>query len=627
MRLRVLDDDRPGYAQLAFDGPLDQPTLTVSVRSLREGAYLGPDGKWQRSAHFFTATRISGDARSTFYRVGPQIVNFLPDLEIVEFAAADGSFRFETTWENATPQLAGDRRGHSIYHEPAQRPQTPQFRQRAEAPVAPPQPPPPPPEPPVPPPEPPPAPVQMPRAALLDAPPPPPEDNGGKTEAAAPPRVKPRRRGLVFAIAAVGLAALGLGLYLIVPCGLPGKTSCPLHGEEEAAEKARQCVASRNEDGLECEVAKDCVTPYVADFPGGPARPDLEDRGKAADEICQQREERARGVFQCVEDLKAQHRSSCDLQAACFQGFLALYHKGPRWSEVDRASRQADCESAPPVGEDQALRAARECARDDARKCDLPGCYAAYLNTFGLTGLHRDDAQREAVELDRKCINQVEREGDDDAAFAAARECSKSAARCAKPRCFESYFSQFGADGRHREDAKAEAARLDSECLGTERQAEEQNLWDRAKSCGSTAQPCDVKSCYQPYLGRYGDRGKYSADARRDIDRAEAACTQSAKPAIADGHYSARTQAACGGKADSITVLVAGHKISWEHPFQNGRYKWEGTIDSAGNVLATTVNSPGATASGVFTEAGTKEIQMKYPQCTVTFIGTGWISR
>jgi hypothetical protein len=636
MRLRVLDDDRPGYAQLAFDSPLSQPTLAVSVRSLREGAYLGPDGKWQRSAHFFPASRISGDARSTLYRVGPQIVNFLPDLESVEFAAADGSFRLETTWENATPQLAGDKKGRSIYQEQAQRPQTPQLRKRADAPVAPPEPPVPPPpprpEPPVPPPEPPPSPVRMPQAALLGVPPPH-EDNGGKAEeAVAVPRQDDggrggqrgffaRRRGLLFAIAAIGLAVLGFGLYLIVPCGLPGKTSCPLQGEQEAAEKARQCVASRSAEGRECEVATECFDPYVADFPNGPARPDLEDKAKAAGEICQQMEERGRGVFQCVEDLKAQHRSPCDFQAACFQGFLALYHKGSRWSEVDRASQQAkaDCDNAPPVGEDEALLTARQCARDDARKCDLPGCYAAYLNTFGLNGIHRDAAQREAVELDKKCIDLIERAGDDDAAFAAARECRRGAEHCARPRCYESYLSQFGADGKHREDAKAEAAQLDEECLASVRQTEEQNLWDGAKSCASTAQPCDVKSCYRAYLGRYGDRGKYSAVARRDIERAEEACRQPEKPAVVDGLYSARSQAACGARQGSITVLVAGHKISWEHEFQNVRYKWEGTIDSSGNVSATVANVPGHAASGVFTGAGMKEIQMKYPQCTMTF--------
>ncbi len=62
MRLRVLDDDRPGYAQLAFDGPLSQPKLALSVRSQREGAFLGADGNWQKTAHFFTASRIGGDA-------------------------------------------------------------------------------------------------------------------------------------------------------------------------------------------------------------------------------------------------------------------------------------------------------------------------------------------------------------------------------------------------------------------------------------------------------------------------------------------------------------------------------------------------------------------------------------
>jgi formylglycine-generating enzyme required for sulfatase activity len=115
MRLAVLDDERPGYAQLKFDSPLSQATLALSVRSPREGGFLGPDGRWQKSEHFFTATRIGGDAHSALFRVGPDIVNHLLDLDLVEFGAADGSFHVETIWENAIPQMPDKGAAHSFY--------------------------------------------------------------------------------------------------------------------------------------------------------------------------------------------------------------------------------------------------------------------------------------------------------------------------------------------------------------------------------------------------------------------------------------------------------------------------------------------------------------------------------
>jgi hypothetical protein len=556
MRLRVLDDDRPGYAQLAFDSPLSELALEVSVRSLREGAFLGPDGKWQRSAHFFTASRISGDDRSARYRVGPEIVNFLLDLDLVEFAAADGSFRLETTWENATPQLTGKAKGISIYQEGTQPPQP---RPRAPASVPTPQPSEPLPSQPEPSPErpefaaPPPEPLpperpvmpRMPAAPPLTVPPPPPlepewaEEVAGEEEyGEAPPPDDgagggdgffARHKVLVRALAGlVGVVVLGLGLYLFRPCGMLGKTDCVLPAEREAAEKAQLCVSIRKDDGRDCEVAKDCVAPYLAGFPDGPARANLEEKAKAADDNCQQMEEMARGALQCIDDLKAQHRA-CVVQAACVQSFQALYHSGPQWNDVDQAARQAkiECDStAPPPGEDDALRKARQCAADPAHKCESPACYDNYSNVFGLNGIHKDEAQREAIELDRVCTN-ILADKPDDTAFAAAQECAKGPQRCATPRCFESYLSQFGKDGKHHGEAQAEAAKIDAECRIA---SEEANLWNDAKSCATTAAACAVKTCYKPYTDRFGATGKHSADAQREIARAEEACSQPPKP-------------------------------------------------------------------------------------------------
>ncbi|HJZ22179.1 MAG TPA: hypothetical protein VJ226_14545, partial [Bradyrhizobium sp.] len=115
MSLRVLDDDRPGFALLLFSARLDQPTLSLSIRSFRENAFLGPDGKWQRDPHYFTAARVRDTARGTEYRVGPEIVNYLLEHDHILVAGADGKINEETRWENAIPQVPGSGAGRSIY--------------------------------------------------------------------------------------------------------------------------------------------------------------------------------------------------------------------------------------------------------------------------------------------------------------------------------------------------------------------------------------------------------------------------------------------------------------------------------------------------------------------------------
>jgi WD40 repeat protein len=104
LRLRILDDDNPGYAHLAFEGGHDilrQQTLSLSVRSSAMKSFLGAAGLWQNAPAYFTATRIEGDERGALFRIGPEIVNHLLQLDRVEFATADGSLRVETVWENA----------------------------------------------------------------------------------------------------------------------------------------------------------------------------------------------------------------------------------------------------------------------------------------------------------------------------------------------------------------------------------------------------------------------------------------------------------------------------------------------------------------------------------------------
>jgi hypothetical protein len=118
MSLRILDDDRPGFARLLFSARLDQPTLSLSIRSLRENAFLGPDGKWQRAAQYFTAERVGDSAHGTEYRVGPEIVNYLLEHDQILVDSKDGTLAEATRWENAVPQIPGSGAGHSIYRPP-----------------------------------------------------------------------------------------------------------------------------------------------------------------------------------------------------------------------------------------------------------------------------------------------------------------------------------------------------------------------------------------------------------------------------------------------------------------------------------------------------------------------------
>jgi hypothetical protein len=349
LRLRVLDDDRPGYAQLAFDSPLSQPALAVSVRSQYEGAFLGPEGTWQKSAHFFTAARIGGDAGSALYRVGPEIVNHLLDLDQVEFATRDGSFCVETTWENAIPQMDGRQKGHFVYREasPGSAPigisPSRSISGRDVEPLA-----------------------SPPSLSTPPLPPPPPigetidAANREKTspeEAYEPPneldQVPPRNGSLVellahhrvywlAALGAVGLVVLGFGVYQFLPCGWFGASHCVLQGDAKA--------------------------------------------------------------------------------------------------------------------EEGALQIARQCAADNVRKCSLPGCYAAYLHTFGLSGVYKDAAQSEAVRLDQSCL-------DEEAILESARDCAADAAqKCVRPGCYADYLSKYGLSGVHKNEARSESNTLDVNC-------------------------------------------------------------------------------------------------------------------------------------------------------------------
>jgi hypothetical protein len=87
-----------------------------------------------------------------------------------------------------------------------------------------------------------------------------------------------------------------------------------------------------------------------------------------------------------------------------------------------------------------------------------------------------------------------------------------------------------------------------------------------------------------------------------------------AAPDAADGHYLARSQAACGAKPTSVIVDVRSAEIAWRYEFDGIVYQWRGEIDADGAVRASVGGSDVFRASGRFTDAG-REATMIYPDC------------
>jgi hypothetical protein len=286
MSLRVLDDDRPGFALLSFGAKLEQPSLSLSIRSLRENAFLGPEGKWQRAAHFFVAERAGETSRGTEYRVGPEIVNHLLEHDQIIVATEDGSLREQTLWENAIPQMPGSGGGHSIYRPPVKVVGTesaPAKTQSRPAPEPPPKPEPPapvaaPPEPAPPPPQvvakPEPAPPQRPQITP-PAPSPTPPTNWLKYLALA---AIPVVLIALFAVPQVRCGLFGMSCPAPVPTPTPTpiRTATPTptassptpNPSEEALTRALSCASAVEASRKPCDVAG-CFRTYLNITPPG----------------------------------------------------------------------------------------------------------------------------------------------------------------------------------------------------------------------------------------------------------------------------------------------------------------------------------------------------------------------
>jgi hypothetical protein len=386
MSLRVLDDDRPGFALLLFSARLDQPTLSLSIRSFRENAFLGPDGKWQRDPHYFTAARVRDTARGTEYRVGPEIVNYLLEHDYILVAGADGKINEETRWENAIPQVPGSGAGRSIYRPSAivtSAETKPVLEAEADTPakVAPP------PEP---------AAASPPRIEAPPAPTPIPEIKPGPDP--VPPSKSTWLRFLPLAAIPVVLIAL-----LAVPqlrCSLFGM-SCPV--PKDLLTPAMACAAER-EVSNPCDV-KACFDSYLAataprdvalkastviDSADQACRKDAQDRAIKAAEA-----DALQSARQCVGG------AGVCRAASCYGGYMARY--GSTGVFHDAARRELEALKArcqPPPAPQPPARPVDDRLTIPRNLDDLNGCWQSVRGDIPFVS---DDAERRPLGKVRVC--------------------------------------------------------------------------------------------------------------------------------------------------------------------------------------------------------------------------------
>jgi hypothetical protein len=343
MGLHVFDDDRPGYALLAFGDALSQPTLSVSIRSLRENAFLGPNGKWQKEPFFFPAVRVGAEGGCTQFRVGPEIVNFLLEHDRIEVASDDGSLKEEALWENAVPELPGQRSLNTVY--------------RTAAPVPPSEPA---------------GPQQAVKPAITDR-------HGGAETATPPspppaPPDSPSRKlwwiaGLVglLAIAAGGIGLSPLGCKLFgVSCPNPGPNREGSHvvvpppsSEPDLLARALACASDRHA-AAPCEIAA-CFSRYRSETPDDRLAPEARKALLEGEAACQ-------SVRQAAEERRRSEE---------------------RAAEARRS-------------EERALQSAQQCAAQ-AAPCVVKDCYAGYLTEYGGSGALREQARSAVARAAEQC--------------------------------------------------------------------------------------------------------------------------------------------------------------------------------------------------------------------------------
>ncbi|HEX4411070.1 MAG TPA: hypothetical protein VH206_20055 [Xanthobacteraceae bacterium] len=559
MRLRVLDAERLGYAILEFDAALSEPSLTISIHSAAQQAYLGPDGQWQRTPHFFTARRIGGDdANTSHFQVGPDIVNSMMQDDQIEVATADKKIFAETIWENAAPEIA-PRPAHKIYRAPVETESRQNLdvanwvadvesvRSRAPQPpgpakpdiAAPPKPEPPAPQPP------------KPDAAVSPKPEPPapqspkpqpPAVQPPKPNAAVPPRpprdeaitpsnrpipsalpIRPvaprqaapsaaavatsRRRPWVWAAAALGsLVILGAAVWLVpdLRCRFLGECPAPQNAEDTDFASAKIC-AEQQKTSAPCDVEA-CFARYFADFPSARSRPEVRQIVDAATSECRHRNDQAAATAKerdaaqtaraCANQRQTGNRA-CEIQASCIAPYLAAFQNGTSRGELEERGRAA------------------------AATCE-------------------------------------------DRVFNDASSCSSITNACRLEEiCFKPYLSAYP-NGRYRDRVRSAIAQGRERC---------------AAAAPPAAPPAPVE---RPRDAEYKLDFKASAECNQPADFGE-------------------------------RLRVTSGRVFWQHDFRGVTYTWTGTIDANGNIQAIAPLS-GTRATGHFSLPD-EFIDLYYPQC------------
>jgi hypothetical protein len=93
---------QPGYALLVFNRGLDVGSLRLAILNRMSRKYLGPSvGKanWSPArSHFFEAALVSRTEGETVFKIGPEVVSFIPDEATIEFTNEDNSICEQVVW-------------------------------------------------------------------------------------------------------------------------------------------------------------------------------------------------------------------------------------------------------------------------------------------------------------------------------------------------------------------------------------------------------------------------------------------------------------------------------------------------------------------------------------------------
>jgi hypothetical protein len=188
-------------------------------------------------------------------------------------------------------------------------------------------------------------------------------------------------------------------------------------------------------------------------------------------------------------------------------------------------------------------------------------------------------------------------------------------APCEVRACFKDYLRNTPPASLS-SDAQTMLNSADAAC-GRSAGDDEERMVAAARQCLIEASPCVAKSCYAPYMQKFGASGKLLGLVQLDLDRAQKACLALQQPAlIPDGVYNGRSTEACGtNRQFGIIITVKNGAISWEHDFRGSTYKWAGVVGPNGVIRASVIGKQDIVADGQYTD-NTHDILMHYPDCS-----------